>query len=186
MKGQICGWERKDMLYWQTRMPIIQEQQHLAHLALPGTGFVVTTDHPHVDIHPMRKRPIAERAVRWAVAEVYGDRKVTWGTAAFQSMRREGGRLILSFKTPGNERLLIKGSPSGFVVAGKDGRFAEAQAGVLNGTSVAVWSDKVDEPVMARYAWSQRAVCGLYTESGLSVGPFRTDKGPIPPAEVRD
>ena len=46
--------------------------------------------------------------------------------------------------------------------------------------------DKVDEPVMARYAWSQRAVCGLYTESGLPVGPFRTDKGPIPPAEIRD
>lgn len=183
---QICGWERNDILYWQTKLPIIQEQQHRAHLSLPGTGFVVTMDHPHTDIHPMRKRPIAERAIRWASAEVYGDRKTTWGTAAHTSTTKEGNRFILGFNTPGNEKLRILGSPSGFVIAGKDGKFVEAKAEIRNGTSVAVWSDMVPEPVMVRYAWSQRAVCKLFTESGLPVGPFRTDEGVIPASEIRN
>jgi hypothetical protein len=52
---QICGWERTERLYWQTKLPILQEKQLKAHLALPGTGFVVTTDLPHTDIHPIRK-----------------------------------------------------------------------------------------------------------------------------------
>lgn len=183
---QICGWERKDMLYWQTKLPIIQEQQHQAHLSLPNTGFVITMDHPHVDIHPMKKRPIAERAVRWAKAEVYGEKSVTWGTPVFQSQKQEKNRLILKFKTPGDEKLKITGEPVGFVIAGKDGKFVEAKAEVLDGTSVAVWSEKVAEPMMVRYAWSQRAICNLYTESGLPVGPFRTDKGTIPPSEIMD
>ena len=74
----------------------------------------------------------------------------------------------------------------GFVIAGSDGKFMEAKAEVINGTSVAVWSDRIADPVMVRYAWSQRAICNLYTESGLPVGPFRTDEGRIPPAEIRD
>ena len=183
---QICGWENKDMLYRQTKLPILQEQQHRAHLSLPRTGFVVTTDYPHTDIHPMRKRPIAERAIRWAAAEVYGDKKTTWGTPSFQSMRREGKRLILEFSMVGNERLELKKDPAGFVISEKGGKFLEAKAEILDAKTVAVWNDTVARPWAVRYAWSQRAICGLYTSSGLPVGPFRTDTGPIPPKEIED
>jgi hypothetical protein len=34
-----------------------------------------------------------------------------------------------------------------------------------------------------RNAWSQRAICHLYTESGLPLGPFRTDNGLVLAAE---
>ena len=77
---QICGWgdPARCIPYRQDDMrPVVQEIQHKAHLALPDTGFVVTGDYPHADIHPMRKQPIAERAVRWARAEVYGEKGVT-------------------------------------------------------------------------------------------------------------
>lgn len=183
---QICGWDRQDRLYWQTKLPIIQEAQHKAQLALPNTGFVVTADHPHGDIHPMVKQPIAERAVRWARAAVYGEKGVTWGTPVYQSMKKEGKRLVLSFRAPGNEALKITGEPAGFVIAGADGKFVEARAEVVDRTSVAVWSDQMANPVTVCYAWSQRAICHLYTESGLPVGPFRSDDGPIPSSEIRD
>jgi sialate O-acetylesterase len=183
---QICGWDREDRLYWQTKLPIIQEVQHKAQLALPNIGFVVTADHPHGDTHPMVNRPIAERAVRWARAEVYGEKGVTWGTPVYQSKKKDRKRLILSFRTPGNEALKITGEPAGFVIAGEEKKFAEARAEVVDRTSVAVWSDQVADPVTARYAWSQRAICHLYTESDLPVGPFRTDDWPIPASEIRD
>lgn len=183
---QICGWDHQDRLYWQTKLPIIQEAQHKAQLALLHTGLVVTADHPHTDIHPIVKQPIAERAVRWARAEVYGEKGVMWGTPVCQSTKKEGKRLILSFRTPGNEALKITGEPAGLVIAGKDGKFLEARAEVVDRTSVAVWNDQVADPVAVRYAWSQRAICHLYTESGLPAGPFRTDDWPIPSSGIRD
>ncbi|MFM7070442.1 MAG: hypothetical protein ACKO38_01435 [Planctomycetota bacterium] len=183
---QICGWDNADRLYHPTRLPIIQEQQHKAHLAIPATGFVVTMDYPHVDIHPMVKRVIAERALRWARAEVYGEKGLTWGSPTLESAKREGTQMLLAFRTSANEALLIKGEPSGLVIAGSDGKFVPAQAKIVRRTSLAVWSDEVPEPMMVRYAWSQRAVCRLFSASGLPVGPFRTDTDEIPASQIRD
>lgn len=83
--------------------------------------------------------------------------------------------MILSFRTPGNEALRLSGEPAGFVVAGADGKFVEAKAEVVNRTSVAVWSDKVANPVNVRYDWSDIPLCHLRTEGSLPTGPFRTD-----------
>ena len=182
---QICGWGRGPRLYLpDDKRPVLQELQLKTHLALPGTGFVVTGDYPHTDIHPLRKQPIAERAVRWARAEVYGEKGVTWGTPVFQSMKKEGARLILNFSTPGNEALKLTGEPAGFVIAGADGKFVEAKAEIVGRTSVAVWSDKVAEPAHVRYVWSDNGIFNLRTESGLPVSVFRTDDFPTTNAHM--
>ena len=175
---QICGWGDADVLYQPTKLPYLQAAQHAAHRALPHTGFVVTTDYPHVDIHPMVKRVIAERALRWARAEVYGEKALTWGSPALESAERTEGGMLLKFSTFGDEALLVKGQPCGLVIAGSDGAFVEAQAKVVNRTSLLVWSDKVPEPTMVRYAWSHRAICRLFSASGLPLSPFRTDDEP--------
>lgn len=181
---QICGWENADILYRQTKLPILQEAQHKAHLALPHTGFVVTADYPHVDIHPVVKRVIAERALRWARSEVYGESAVPWGSAALKSSHRDGSRMILKFQTPANEAILVRGDPCGLVIAGPDRKFHEAKARVVNLTSLEVWSDQVPDPIMVRHAWSQRAIFRLTTASGLPIGPFRTDTEVIPDSEI--
>ena len=175
---QICGWGDVDSLYEPTKLPEIQEVQHDTHTAINNTGFVVTTDYPHVDIHPMVKRVIAERALRWARAEIYGEKWLTWGSPRLVNVQRNGSRMLLTFDTSENEALLIKGVPCGLVICGTDGRYVEAQAKVVNRISLEVWSDKVAEPVAVRYAWSQRAICRLYSASGLPLGPFRTDTAP--------
>ena len=176
---QISGWGDEDILHNAEPQPFIQEAQHKAHIALPATGFVVTTDYPHADIHPMVKRVIAERALRWARTEVYGERGVTWRTPALESYEREGKRMLLTFRTDGDEMLFVKGqpAPAGVVIAGSDGRFVEAKVQVKDRTSLLVWSDAVPEPVAVRYAWSSRGICRLFSASGLPVGPFRTDDG---------
>jgi sialate O-acetylesterase len=92
--------------------------------------------------------------------------------------------LILSFRTPGNEALRLTGEPAGFVIAGAEGKFVEAKAEVVNRTSVAVWSDRVPVPVNVRYDWSDIPFCHLRTESGLPVGPFRTDDFPTSAAHM--
>ncbi|WP_372808961.1 sialate O-acetylesterase, partial [Pontiella sp.] len=201
---QIAGWGPKYTELGDTKIVHIQEAQKAVHLSRPDTGFVVTADHTHSDIHPLRKKPLADRAVRWALAEVYGQKDVTWGDPVVAGTERKGGRILLHFRTPGGEKLHLRSMPMGFVlgedgtsaavetsarnpempvaelptgfaIAGNDRKFVPAQAEVVDGTTVAVWADSVSEPAAVRYAWSPRGFFTLYTESGLPAGPFRTD-----------
>ena len=65
------------------------------------------------------------------------------------------------------------------LIAGVDGRYVEAKAELISSNVLKVWNDSVAEPVSARYAWSQRGICNLETESGLPVSPFRSDSEEI-------
>ena len=129
----------------------------------------------------MKKQSHGERAFRWAMAEVYatsqprGQKSMTWGTPVFKTAEVKGDRLIVKFETIGGEGLKLSGTPAGFVVAGEDKQFHEAQAELVDKTTVAVWSDKVTKPVAARFGWSGTPYINLWTESGLPVSPFRTD-----------
>ena len=164
---------------------LVQEAQLRIHLTTPHTGFVVTADDLHSDLHVMRKQSIAERAVRWAMAEVYADalpdktRRPTWRGPIFRNAETKGGRLVLHFETMADEPLKLTGTPVGFVVASEDRKFQEAQAELVGKTSVAVWSDKVPKPQAARFGWAGRPYLNLRTESGLPASPFRTDNWPV-------
>ena len=63
---------------------------------------------------------------------------------------------------------------SGFVVAGDDGVFANAEARI-DGQAVLVSSPAVPEPAAVRYGWADSPVCNLYNGAGLPAVPFRTD-----------
>jgi sialate O-acetylesterase len=76
----------------------------------------------------------------------------------------------------GNEALKLTGTPVGFVGAGEDRKFVEAQAELVGGTAVDVSSDKVPKLVAARFGWAGRPCLNLQTESGLPASPFRTDE----------
>jgi sialate O-acetylesterase len=160
---------------------LVQESQLRIHRTTPHTGIVVTTDEVHGDLHIMRKQSHGERAVRWAMAEVYaksqprGQKPKTWGTPVFKTAEVKGDRLIVKFETMGGEGLKLSGTPAGFVVAGEDKQFYEAQAELVDKTTVAVWSGKVTKPVAARFGWSGTPYINLWTESDLPVSPFRTD-----------
>ncbi|MEI7898934.1 MAG: sialate O-acetylesterase [bacterium] len=160
---------------------IVQEAQLRIQRTTPNTGIVITTDEVHGDLHIIKKQSHGERAVRWAMAEVYaktlprGEKPKTWGSPAFKTAEVKGDRLIVKLETMGGEGLKLTGTPAGFVVAGEDKKFYEAQAELVDKAAVAVWSDKVAKPVAARFGWSGTPYINLWTESGLPVSPFRTD-----------
>jgi sialate O-acetylesterase len=164
---------------------LVQESQLRIHRSTPHTGIVVTTDEVHGDLHIIRKQSHGERAVRWAMAEVYpkslpaGKRPPTWGTPVFKSAETKDNKLIVRMATMDGEALVLKGEPAGFVVAGDDKLFHEANAEVVDKTTVVLTSDKVAKPVAARFGWSGTPYINLWTESGLPVSPFRTDDWPL-------
>jgi sialate O-acetylesterase len=181
---QISAGDNEKRVYQPGACNLIQEAQFRIHRTTPHTGFVVTADDLHTDFHVLRKQSHGERAMRWAMAEVYakslpsGKRTPTWGSPAFKSVETKGNKLILNFDVMSGEELKLSGVPAGFVVAGQDKQFFEAQAELVNKTTVAVWSDKVEKPVAARFGWSSRPYINLWTASGLPVSPFRTDDWP--------
>jgi len=171
---------------------IVQEAQLRIHRTTPNTGIVITTDEVHGDLHIIRKQSHGERAVRWAMAEVYakslphGQKPKTWGTPVFKSAETKGNKLIVKMETMNGEALVLKGEPSGFVLAGDDPassgnsavaskKFYEAKAEIVDKTTIVLTSDKVAKPVAARFGWSNTPYINLWTESGLPVSPFRTD-----------
>ena len=79
---------------------LVQEAQLQIHRTTPHTGFVVTTDEVHGDLHIMRKQSHAERAVRWAMSEIYArnwlqDRSPRVGAARYFGERKQ--RATVSF-----------------------------------------------------------------------------------------
>ena len=147
-------------------------------LELPATGMAVTIDvgDPH-DIHPADKHPVAARLAKLALRQVYGRDVAAYGPT-FDSFAIEGDELRVRFRhTEGGLETRSGGPVAGFVLAGDDLQFHEAEA-TIEGASVVVGSPEVSRPVAARYAWADNPTCNLYNSAGLPAAPFRTDTCP--------
>ncbi len=155
----------------------LRDEQRRA-LAVPNTAMAVTIDIGEWnDVHPTNKKDVGERLALAAMRAAYGETGVVSSGPLYQSARREGSRIVISFTETGSG-LVAKGSgtPGCFEVAGPDGRFVLAEARI-EGNCVAVWSDSVDEPVNARYAWADNPDSAyLYNREGLPASPFTTEQ----------
>lgn len=156
----------------------VRESQAAA-LALPNTGMAVLIDVGEAgNIHPSDKRSVGDRL---ALARTYGRTDIVDSGPQFASARRDGKRIIVSFKNSGGG-LAVRGEPSGksvdgFMICGEDGRWQWAEARI-EGDIVAVWSDAVPEPAYVRYAWADNPKAPLCNQEGLPAAPFRTDDFP--------
>ncbi len=152
----------------------IREAQALA-LSLPQTGMAVTLDIGEAsNIHPANKQDVGLRLALLALADVYAVAGVEGTSPLFREVRRDGSALRVYFApTPGG--LVCRGSAVlGFAVAGKDGKYAWAQARI-EGETVRVWAPSVPAPKTVRYAWADNPHGTLASASGLPVAPFRSD-----------
>lgn len=156
--------------------PYIREAQLKAHLGSENTGLIVTFDLGHIQMHAPYKKPIGERAARWALAKVY-EKQVTCSTPVCNSVRKDGNRMVLTFSDYVSSRYGGRAHPKGFIIAGADERFYHADA-VVSGKEVRVSSPFVSEPAAVRYAWATFPAGDLLGRDRTPVSPFRTDDRP--------
>ena len=146
------------------------------------------------DIHPHQKQLAAERFARLAKRDVYGGAGIGETGPAYQSAQRIENQLELTFLSTGDlcvlpkeqyadrqgmqwilEKEMDETRPQEFEVAGKDGIFYPAKA-EIHGNTIRVWNEKVDTPVMARYAWgAYPEMPNLTDQSGLPALSFCTE-----------
>ncbi len=149
----------------------------------PSVFPLVTIDlGAHGDIHPPYKKPIGDRWSRLIQNKIHGKNVVPRGPV-FDSMKKKNGKLHLTFNHTHGGLVTKEVPPSaaradrveGFLIAGKDRFFVRARAKIRDDDTIVCWSDRVEDPVAVRYAFSNRTIFNLYNEAGLPAGPFRTD-----------
>jgi sialate O-acetylesterase len=151
----------------------LREAQRRA-LVVPNTAMAVAIDVGEWnDIHPLDKKTVGERLALAARALAYGESNVVASGPAFESLMRRGKRLIVEFQSTGGGLEAHGDRLEGFAVAGDDGQYHWADARI-DGNTVVLESDAVEEPVRARYAWADNPdKANLYNAEGLPASPFQ-------------
>ena len=161
----------------------LREAQSLT-LSLPKTGQAVIIDiGDEKDIHPKNKQDVGLRLSLAAQKVAYG-KDVVFSGPTYDSMKADGGKIVLKFKNVGGG-LVAKGDKlTGFAIAGEDKKFVWADAKV-EGDTIVVSSKDVAKPVAVRYAWADNPECNLYNKENLPASPFRTDEWPGVTAQAK-
>ena len=156
-------------------LPKIWEAQ-AATLAIPNTGMAVTTDIGNLrDIHPRNKQEVGRRLALWALAKTYGREDVTHSGPLYKSMAVEGNTIRITFDAIGSGLMSRDEKPlTWFEIASDDKQFVEAKA-TIDGDTIVVSSESVENPVAARFGWHQSAEPNFVNKEGLPASPFRTD-----------
>ena len=182
----VCGWRQ---LWQQPEMPFvivqlanfmeptdrpqdsgwshIREAQRLAARQLPRTELAVTIDLGEaVDIHPLRKREVAQRVAMAFDHLLWNPRRQL--SPEVRTADVQGESITLTLDQP----LHADGPIDEFEVAAADGRFVAAAA-VAQGDRIIIQSP-VAHPVTVRYAWKNNPVrANARSRQGLPMSPFR-------------
>lgn len=150
-------------------------------LKLPNTAMISTIDilpdtaNPN-EIHPPNKQLAGHRLYLAAIANVYGQKDISWSGPQYQSVQFEDGKAIVTFNYVGAGLMVANGGElKGFALAGSDRRFFWADAKIQN-NQVILTSKAVPNPVVVRYGWANNPIGNLYNQAGLPAFPFRSDR----------
>ena len=181
------------------RYAIVRDMHYRTHLKTPDTGFICAHD-VGLGLHPSWKRPVAERAVHWALRDVY--KQVESRHMSVKAIEYQQGRATVYIQRDQRRRARNKDGSwrdeyakapvgfrpwsgndteplNGFMIAGADRRWYPTKVRcVPEKKALEVWSDLVAEPVALRYGWGDYPCANLgHWEDPLP--PFRTDDWPL-------
>ena len=162
-----------------------EAQNHVAE-TLPNVGVAVITDvGDKDDIHPTKKAPVGNRLALLARAKAYGQ-AVEYSGPVYTGKFTKGREVTLNFTHVGKGLKTLDGAaPTGFTVAGEDGKFHAATAQIRGTSQVVVSSSAVEKPVAIRYGWADYPVVNLANPDGLPASPFRTDTWEVTTQVIR-
>jgi len=175
---QLAGFGNDDVGW-----PIVRDAQAQT-LSLPKTGMATAVDIGLPEnIHPMDKLDVGKRLALAAMHVAY-DQRLVYSGPVFESVKRDGSALDVTFKHvrtglvigkspwigPGAEALPMD-HLVGFELAGADGKWTPADA-KIDANTVVVSSTAVPSPVEVRYDWKAYPEGNLYNKAGLPAPPF--------------
>ena len=144
----------------------LREAQRIVAKADPRAELAVINDLGEtVDIHPLRKKEVAERIGLGFDRLVYNN-KVSL-SPEITTVEVKGDQVILTTDQP-----VMPGEFKEFEIAGSDGVFKNVEATSVNGQQIGLKSP-VKEPVKVRYAWKDDPrQANVRSQSGLPMSSF--------------
>lgn len=154
---------------------LLREQQAKV-LTMPNTAMAVISDLvPDVNnIHPTRKKEVAERLANIALGEIYRKEIVDYKSPVYKSHKVEGDKIIIDFDYI-DGKLLVKGNEiTDLQIADETKNFVSASFKIDNNKLI-VFSKSIKKPIAVRFGFTDIAMPNLFNSTGLPVSPFRTD-----------
>jgi sialate O-acetylesterase len=147
-------------------------------LSVPQTGMAVAIDlGDPSDVHPTHKQEVGRRLALEAEKIAYHKPEIIT-SPLYQKMQIEGNKIRLYFSGSDNGLIAKNGKLSGFAIADDSKKFVWANA-EIEGNTVVVWNDNIQNPAAVRYAYAGSPVEGnganLYNKERFPASPFRTD-----------
>jgi len=159
--------EQKGALLWEQQIQTLQ---------LPQTGMVVVTDLvPDVkNIHPTKKKAVAERLLQLAMTETYHQQAGDYRSPVYRSFTKEKDRITIHFDyLTGPLKVAGKTIPT-LMIADTSRNFVPADFKIKK-NKLEVFSKAVKDPAAVRFGFTDTATPNLFNHNGLPVSPFRTD-----------
>lgn len=155
---------------------MLRENQMKVYQTLKNTGIAVILDcGDYNEIHPKKKAPVGERLALQALYQVYHiiDEKEAFGPVYHDcTLNRDSIELHFQYAEDG---FTVKEGNQMFEIAGRDKCYVPADAKV-DGDKIIVWAKGLDNPMYARYCWSNYCDVTIFGKNGIPLAPFRTSE----------
>lgn len=156
-------------------LPYMREAQMKSEFLIPNSGMAVILDSGEKDcIHPASKRVVGDRLAYLALLNDYGMKGLSAYPPVYKKKEIKDNKIILYFDRAEMGLTSFGKELNYFEIAGEDKVFYKAKTRI-EGSKVIVWSEEVQKPLEARYAFHNFVVGDLFGISGLPVSSFRTD-----------
>lgn len=156
--------------------PWFRDSQRRLMTEIPHTGMAVSSDlGDSLNVHPTTKKPIGERLARWALQQTYGMTHVVPSGPLFQQADFKENAVYLSFCYADGLKSSDGQPLRTFEVAEVDGLYYPANAEVVEGNRLKVYSKQVAHPRYVRYGWQPFTRANLVNSSGLPASTFRAE-----------
>ena len=150
----------------------LREAQRTAAKTDPYAELAVINDLGEtVDIHPLRKKEVAERVGLCFDRLVFNDKKVSLAPEIISSEVQDG-KVVLTIDQP-----VLAGTLYEFEIAGEDGKFVNAEA-TADGNRITILSPLASDlsPQKVRYAWKDNPLkANVRSLSGLPMSSFELE-----------
>lgn len=151
--------------------PDMWYQQIRAAFNIDGVAIVTTSDIGETDnIHPVNKRPIAERLYLAAKNTVYGEDCEYCGPLCTSAEKNKDGTVTVSF-AHAQSGLCCEGDVSELYICGEDMVYKEAQSRI-EGDKLVVWNEDITSPEYVKMGYSNFPKINLYNKAGFIAAGF--------------
>lgn len=167
---------------------LVREFQRTVTDTMRGAHLAVLVDlGDETTWHYPQKPQAGSRLGQLARGAVYGEKGLVHLSPRPLQVFRRGANLVIPFDARGSSLRLASGTtPTGFQVAGSDGKWSWASSASLKGDTVFL-TTAVASPTQVRHAWANQPLMNLWNAAGLPATPFQMPvaTGPVGVRERR-